>query len=152
MNGVTLFSGHDASTFMYSRVTQAATRSSLSPTQAIFTGLFWRNTLPNLIDATTSADPTLNGVIGAAPNATYVPGHGDVGNVDDVKNFRDYLSFLREQIAPLVQQNKTGDDLVNAALPAVTEKYGKWGLQLSISRSRYMDLLQICGDKENPQP
>ena len=94
----------------------------------VFTGdLFWRNTLPNLIDATTSAwIPTLNSVVAIAPDATYVPGHGDVGNAADVKNFRDYLAFLREQIAPAVKQNKTGDDLVAVVLPSVTEKYGKW--------------------------
>ena len=105
----------------------------------VFTGdLFWRNTLPNLIDATTSAwIPSLNSITAAAPTATYVPGHGDVGNADDVKNFRDYLAFLREQIAPAVQQNKTGDDMVNAVLPAVTEKYGKWEFFQVFCEARY---------------
>jgi len=121
----------------------------------VFTGdLFWRNTLPNLIDATTSAwIPTLNAVTAAAPNATYVPGHGDVGTAEDVKNFRDYLVFLREQIAPAVQGNKSGDDLVNAVLPAVTEKYGKWDFFKYFAKP---DILQtaaeIRGDKKIPQP
>jgi len=121
----------------------------------VFTGdLFWRNTLPNLIDATTSAwIPTLNAVMAAAPNATYVPGHGDVGTAEDVKNFRDYLAFLREQIAPAVQQNKSEGDLVNAALPAVTEKYGKWDFFKYFAKP---DILQtaaeIRGDKKIPQP
>jgi cyclase len=121
----------------------------------VFTGdLFWRNTLPNLIDATTSAwIPTLNAVMAAAPNASYVPGHGDVGTAEDVKNFRDYLAFLREQIAPAVQQNKSEGDLVNAALPAVTEKYGKWDFFKYFAKP---DILQtaaeIRGDKKIPQP
>ena len=120
----------------------------------VFTGdLFWHDTLPNLIDATTSAwIPTLNAVTAAAPNARYVPGHGDVGRADDVKNFRDYLAFLREQIAPAVQQNKTGDDLVNAVLPAVTEKYGKWDFFKYFAKP---DILytgaEIRGDKKIPQ-
>jgi cyclase len=119
----------------------------------VFTGdLFWRNTLPNLIDATTSAwIPTLNSITAAAPSATYVPGHGDVGNADDVRNFRDYLTFLREQVAPAVKQNKSGDDLVNAVLPAVTEKYGKWEFFKYFAKP---DILQtsaeIRGDKKIP--
>ena len=120
----------------------------------VFTGdLFWRNTLPNLIDATTSAwIPTLNSVTGAAPSATYVPGHGDVGNADDVRNFRDYLAFLREQVAPAVQQNKTGDDLVNAVLPAVTEKYGKWEFFKYFAKPDILHTgAEIRGDKKIPQ-
>jgi cyclase len=121
----------------------------------VFTGdLFWRNTVPNLIDATTSAwIPTLDAVTAAAPIATYVPGHGDVGTVEDVMNFRDYLTFLREQIAPVVKQNKSGDELVNAVLPAITAKYGKWDFFKYFAKP---DILQtaaeIRGDKKIPHP
>jgi cyclase len=121
----------------------------------VFTGdLFWRNTLPNLIDATTSAwIPTLNSVVAIAPTATYVPGHGDVGKADDVRNFRDYLAFLREQIAPAVQQNKTGDDLVNSVLPAVTEKYGKWDFFKFFAKPDILHTAaELRGDKKIPQP
>jgi cyclase len=121
----------------------------------VFTGdLFWRNTLPNLIDATTSAwIPTLNSLIAVAPDAAYVPGHGDVGNVDDVKNFRDYLAFLREQVGAAVRQDKSGDDLVNAALPAVTEKYGKWELFKYFAKPDISHTAaELRGDKKIPQP
>ena len=121
----------------------------------VFTGdLFWRNTLPNLIDATTSAwIPTLNAITAAAPSATYVPGHGDVGNADDVRNFKDYLAFLREQVAPAVKQNKSGDDLVNAVLPAVTEKYGKWEFFKYFAKPDILHTgAEIRGDKKIPQP
>lgn len=121
----------------------------------VFTGdLFWRNTLPNLIDATTSAwIPSLNSITAEAPTATYVPGHGDVGNADDVRNFRDYLTFLREQITPAVQQKKTGDDLVNAVLPAVTEKYGKWEFFKYFAKPDILHTAaEIRGDKKIPQP
>jgi len=121
----------------------------------VFTGdLFWRNTLPNLIDATTSAwIPTLNSITAAAPAATYVPGHGDVGNVEDVRTFRDYLTFLREQIAPVAQQNKTGDDVVNAVLPAVTERYGKWEFFKYFAKPDILHTAaEIRGDKKIPQP
>jgi cyclase len=155
-NGVTLFLGaRRIDVRVFPGHTGGDSVVFIPDANVVFTGdLFWRNTLPNLIDATTSAwIPTLNAVTAAAPNATYVPGHGDVGNVDDVKNFRDYLSFLREQIAPAVQQNKTGDDLVNAALPAVTEKYGEWEFFKYFAKP---DILQtaaeIRGDKKIPQP
>jgi len=121
----------------------------------VFTGdLFWRNTLPNLIDATTSAwIPTLDSVIMIAPDATYVPGHGDVGNAGDVKNFQDYLAFLRETIAPAVQQNRTGDDLVNAVLPAVTEKYGQWDFFKFFAKPDILyTAAELRGDKKIPQP
>ncbi len=121
----------------------------------VFTGdLFWRNTLPNLIDATTSAwIPTLNAVTAAAPNAAYVPGHGDVGAVEDVKNFRDYLTFLREQIAAAEKQNKSDDELVNAVLPAVTEKYGKWDFFKYFAKPDILHTAaEIRGDKKIPQP
>jgi cyclase len=121
----------------------------------VFTGdLFWHDTLPNLIDATTSAwIPSLNAITAAAPDATYVPGHGDVGNAGDVKNFRDYLAFLREQIAPAIRQNKTGDDLVAVVLPAVTEKYGKWDFFKFFAKADILHTAaEIRGDKKIPQP
>jgi cyclase len=115
--------------------------------------LFWHNTLPNLIDATTSAwIPSLNSIVAAAPDAVYVPGHGDVGNVGDVKSFRDYLAFLREQVAPAVQQNKNGDDLVNAVLPAVTAKYEKWEFFKYFAKPDILHTAaEIRGDKKTPQ-
>jgi cyclase len=121
----------------------------------VFTGdLFWCNTLPNLIDATTSAwIPTLNSITTIAPGATFVPGHGDVGTAVDVKNFRDYLSFLCEKVAPIVQQNKTGEDLLNAVLPAVTEKYGSWAFFKYFAKPDIQHTAaELRGDKKIPQP
>ena len=155
-NGVTLFLGtRRIEVRVFPGHTGGDSVVFIPDANVVFTGdLFWRNTLPNLIDATTSAwIPTLNAVTADAPNATYVPGHGDVGNVDDVKNFRDYLSFLREQIAPVVQQNKTGDELVNAVLPSVTEKYGKWDFFKYFAKPDILDTAaEIRGDKKIPQP
>jgi cyclase len=155
-NGVTLFLGsRRIDVRVFPGHTGGDSVVFIPDANVVFTGdLFWRNTLPNLIDATTSAwIPTLNSITASAPNATYVPGHGDVGTVDDVKNFRDYLAFLREQVATAVKQDKAGDDLVNAVMPAVTEKYGKWDLFKYFAKP---DILQtggeIRGDKKIPQP
>jgi cyclase len=155
-NGVTLFLGsRRIDVRVFPGHTGGDSVVFIPDANVVFTGdLFWRNTLPNLIDATTSAwIPTLNSITASAPNATYVPGHGDVGTVDDVRNFRDYLAFLREQVASAVKQNKSGDDLVNAVMLAVTEKYGKWDLFKYFAKT---DILQtggeIRGDKKIPQP
>jgi len=116
--------------------------------------LFWRNTLPNLIDATTSAWITsLDTFASEALSAAFVPGHGEVGTVDDVKAFRGYLADLRGWIAQPVKEGKTGDALVNAVMPALTEKYGKWDFFADFAKA---DILQtgaeLRGDKKIPQP
>jgi cyclase len=116
--------------------------------------LFWRNTLPNLIDATTAAwIPTLDAMASLAPAGTFVPGHGDVGTVEDVEAFRGYLADLRSWLAAPVKDGKTDDALVNAVLPDLTDKYGKWTFFKDFSRS---DILQTAaelrGEKKVPQP
>jgi cyclase len=116
--------------------------------------LFWRNTLPNLIDATTAAwVTTLDSVRSAAPSATFVPGHGDVGTAEDVKAFRAYLADLRGWVAGPVKEGKTGDGLVNAVLPALTEKYGKWDFFKDFAKTDILNTAaELRGDKKIPQP
>ena len=74
----------------------------------VFTGdLFWRNTLPNLIDATTAAwIQSLDTIAASSPSAIFVPGHGDIGNAADVQAFRGYLAYLREQVAQSCQRRQ----------------------------------------------
>jgi len=117
----------------------------------VFCGdLFWRRTLPNLIDATTStwistlsefteekADTLPNS---ALPRAViFVPGHGDVGNAEDVQEFQAYLAWLRAAVKKGVDANKKGDALVAAVMPELTEKYGGWGFFKDFSRSNILD-------------
>src|SRR5262249_51624557 len=63
-------------------------------TAVVFCGdLFWRQTLPNLIDASTllwmETLSTLSKFSAETP-ITFVPGHGDPGNSADVAAFRGY--------------------------------------------------------------
>jgi cyclase len=121
----------------------------------VFCGdLFWRDTLPNLIDATTAAWlPTLDAISAAAPNATFIPGHGDVGTAADVKAFRGYLADLRELVAAPAREGKTGDALVSAVLPALTEKYGKWDFFKYFAKTDILNTAaEFRGDKKIPQP
>jgi cyclase len=127
----------------------------LPDASVVFCGdLFWRNTLPNLIDATTTAWlPTLDALSAAAPAATFVPGHGDVGTASDVKAFRGYLADLRELVAAPVKAGKTGDILISAVLPALTEKYGKWDFFQDFAKPDILDTAaELRGDKKIPQP
>jgi glyoxylase-like metal-dependent hydrolase (beta-lactamase superfamily II) len=95
----------------------------------VFTGdLFWGHHLPNLIDAST--EPwirTLDTLIAKYPTATFVPGHGSIGRLQDVEAFRGYLIFLRESVALGLKQGKSGDALVAALRPSFVKHYGSWG-------------------------
>jgi cyclase len=120
----------------------------------VFTGdLFWRNTLPNLIDASTSSWlPALDTIASIQPAATFVPGHGDIGSAADVQAFRTYLAYLREQIAPPVKEGKTADSLVDAVLPQLTEKYGKWDFFKEFAKPDILNTAaELRGDKRIPK-
>ncbi|MEO6807266.1 MAG: MBL fold metallo-hydrolase [Edaphobacter sp.] len=95
----------------------------------VFCGdLFWNRTLPNLIDASTKEwIETLDTLIKDYPSAVFIPGHGDnPGKADDVRAFREYLSFLRQSIANAQASGAAGDAVVKAVLPQVKAKYGDW--------------------------
>jgi cyclase len=123
--------------------------------QVAFCGdLFWRNTLPNLIDASTDLwTSTLPKIAGEFPQGTFVPGHGDVGNAADVGAFRGYLTDLRAMVAGSVKEGKSGDALVNAVFPQLKEKYGKWDFFEDFAKSDVLDTAaELRGDKKIPRP
>ncbi len=90
--------------------------------------LFWNHTLPNLIDATTDQwIATINTLLADYPTATFVPGHGDhPGTAADLRDFRDYLVFLRASISAAQATGLQGQPLVDAVLPQLKAKYGTW--------------------------
>jgi cyclase len=121
---------------------------------AFFGDLFWRNTLPNLIDATTADWIVTLATITHAPlvsDGQYVPGHGDVGAVNDLVAFRAYLLDLREMVAAPAREGKQDDVLVNAVLPTLKEKYGKWDFFEDFARTDIIDMAaEIQGHKRVP--
>jgi cyclase len=136
---------------------------SIPDANVVFCGdLFWRKTLPNLIDATTSAwVSSLSGIAtiptnavpkdSAATVAVFVPGHGDVGTAVDVQDFQKYLEFLRQITQKAVDENKNGDDLVNALLPELTKVYGSWDFFKDFSRSDITNMAaELRGTKRVP--
>ncbi|HEX5352970.1 MAG TPA: MBL fold metallo-hydrolase [Rhodanobacteraceae bacterium] len=97
--------------------------------RVVFTGdIFWNHTLPNLVDADTREQIASNDTyLHDYPEATFVPGHGNVGKAADVRAFRDYLIALRKTVALAQKSGKSGDALVTAVLPQLQKPYGGWG-------------------------
>jgi cyclase len=132
----------------------------------VFCGdLFWRKTLPNLIDASTSAwIKTLGDLIAwvalpqgtadtrtALKAATFVPGHGDVGTAVDVRDFQEYLKNLRAMVQKPLEIGKKGDELVAAVMPELTKDYGSWNFFKYFSRSNILDVgAELQGTKHVP--
>ena len=125
----------------------------VSDAHAIFCGdLFWRKTLPNLIDASTDKwITTLDKLATIAPDGTYVPGHGDVGDASDVKDFRGYLVELRSAVIAAQSAGKSGTDVVDAVLPDLQTKYGTWDFFKYFAKSNIADTAkELKGEKRIP--
>lgn len=136
---------------------------SIPDAGVVFCGdLFWRQTLPNLIDATTSSwIATLSEIPAISTekatdgesvrSAVFVPGHGNVGTASDVQDFQKYLEYLRTITRIPVNAGKTGDDLVSAALPQLAQAYGSWDLFKDFSHSNIIDVAaELKGSKRIP--
>lgn len=95
----------------------------------VFTGdLGWSKTLPNLVDATVNDwIPTLDALIKQNPNAKYVPGHGNVAEAADIKDFRDYLDDLRLRVKQGIADGLTVDQAKQKL--TLPEKYKGFAFQ-----------------------
>ena len=116
--------------------------------------LIWQKHLPNLIDATTDAwVKTLEMLLADHPTATFVSGHGDVATAADVRDFHDYLVALREAVAKAQAAGKSVQDLQDAVLPQLKEKYGDWGFFNGFSvRNIPQTAAELKGEKKVPVP
>src|SRR5690349_6639551 len=95
----------------------------------VFMGdLGWAKTLPNLVDATVNDwIPTLDRILKDHPNAKYVPGHGNVANAADMKDFRDYLVDLRTRVKQGIANGLTVDEAKQQL--TLPEKYKSFAFQ-----------------------
>jgi cyclase len=127
--------------------------------------LVWQKHLPNLVDATTSAwIKTLEDLLNQHPTATFVSGHGDVASPQDVRDFRDYLVFLREAITKAQGEGKAVQQVVDAVLPQLQEKYGAcdppanagphcWGFFKAFANRNILQTAgELKGEKKVPMP
>ncbi|MBV9147423.1 MAG: MBL fold metallo-hydrolase [Acidobacteria bacterium] len=120
----------------------------------VFMGdLGWNQRIPNLIDATTSAwIETLDKLLAAYPNATFIPGHGDVAKADDMKAFRDYLAALRSAVQKAQTGGKSGDALTQAVIGELKPKYGGWpGFERLGPLNAQQTAAELSGTKKVPQ-
>jgi glyoxylase-like metal-dependent hydrolase (beta-lactamase superfamily II) len=123
----------------------------------VFCGdLFWRQTLPNLIDASTLAWlETLSALskFSAESPITFVPGHGGPGSSADVAAFRGYLADLREWVAAARKEGKSGASLTEAVMPQVKQKYGSWEFFDYFAKRNIVDVeAELNGSKRIPTP
>jgi cyclase len=118
-----------------------------------FGDLFWRRTLPNLIDATVADWLGLDAPVNRVDKVTdiFVPGHGDIGDAADVKEFVGYLSDLEQWVRAALNQGKDGDGLIGAVMPQLKEKYGKWDFFDYFVKSNIKDVAaEIKKQKRTP--
>lgn len=123
--------------------------------KVVFTGdLFWNHTLPNLIDANTREQIASNDTyLHDYPDATFVPGHGDIGKAADVRAFRDYVATLRKAVADAQKSGESGAALVNAVLPQLQKQYGDWGwFKHFAPRNIEQTAAELTGTKRVPTP
>lgn len=121
----------------------------------VLTGdIFWNHTLPNLIDANTQEQIASNDAyLHDYPDATFVPGHGAIGKVADVRDFRDYLATLRKAVANALESGKFGDALVDAVVPQLQKPYGDWGWFRHFARRNIeQTAAELAGTKRVPTP
>ena len=121
----------------------------------VFTGdLFWNTTLPNTTDADTAAwvttDTTL---LSDHPMATFVPGHGEVGEAADVTAFRGYLEALRSDVAAARRKGLAGDALVSAVHGELAPSYETWAFYNHfIDQNIAQADAELAGTKRRPVP
>lgn len=95
----------------------------------VFTGdLGWSKTLPNLVDATVNDwIPTLDTILKQHPAAKFIPGHGNVAEAADIKDFRDYLDELRSRVKQGIANGSTLDQAKQQL--TLPEKYKGFAFQ-----------------------
>src|SRR5207253_6332277 len=80
--------------------------------KVLFTGdMLWRKVAPNLIDGSVREWAASDAAFAAMPDAArmrFVPGHGGVADVRDVKDFRAYLLDLRRLVSEARQAGVKG--------------------------------------------
>jgi len=121
----------------------------------VFAGdLLWHDMVPNLIDASTQPwIDTLSTLTRNEPNATFVPGHGDVGNAQDVGAFRDYLVTLRKLVSDAQARGQSGEALADAIIPALADKYSRWDAFKYLARVNILETdAELRGNKRIPEP
>ena len=119
----------------------------------VFCGdMLWKQHIPNLIDASTAPwIESLDAMQKTYAASTWVPGHGDIANSQDVLAFRKYLADLRAGVRREEAAGKSGAALVDALLPGLRATYGKWGFFSDYAKADIEQTAQeLLGKKRLP--
>ena len=114
--------------------------------QVLFMGdLVENHSFPILFDQDASAKrwiEELTSLMQLAP-AIVVPGHGELGTVELMQEFRDLLIFVREEVNRRIKGGQTLDLIDQEAAGSIKERYHDWGNDLWIPfeiRNAYAEL------------
>lgn len=125
--------------------------------RVLFTGdLLWRKIPPNLIDGSVAEWQATDAQFAAMPDAAhviYVPGHGDVAQLADVSDFRQYLLDLQRLVAAGRKSGLSGDALVQQIEPKLKALHPDWTIsdRAAAAEVRYTDE-ELAGTKRRPVP
>jgi glyoxylase-like metal-dependent hydrolase (beta-lactamase superfamily II) len=122
----------------------------------VFCGdLFWRRIPPNMIDGTTPDwISTLKALAAEGDQKTrYVPGHGEVADVGDVKDAGTYLEELRAAVQGAKAAGLSGAALAQRVEAELAPRYGAWTAFAGMS-SREIPLMEqeLADAKRRPVP
>jgi cyclase len=125
--------------------------------RVLFTGdMLWRKIPPNLIDGSVKQWVATDADFAAMPDAAhviFVPGHGDVANLGDVKDFRAYLLDLKRLVSEGRKAGLKGDALVQSVGPKLRALHPDWTISDRALgfEVKYMDE-ELAGTKKRPVP
>jgi len=116
--------------------------------------LFWRRSVPNLVDATVADWVGTLERITQGPSAAsmrFVPGHGEIGSGAEVLEFRAYLLDLRAAVGTHRKDGLGGNALHSAVLAQLAARYGDWAYYKSLAPRNVLDMAaELEGRKRNP--
>ena len=125
--------------------------------RVLFTGdLFWRKVPPNLIDGSVAEWAATDADFAHMPDAArtiFVPGHGELGNVRDVEEFRAYLLDLRHLVTAARSAGIREEALASNVTPKLKALHPDWNIsdRAASFEIRYMDQ-ELAGTKHRPVP
>ncbi len=130
---------------------------SIPDAKVLFCGdILWNHVSPNIIDGTIArwieTIDTLTTDQGAG-GMTFVPGHGDIATVNEVRDFATYLRDLKTIVQRERAGGLSGAALVEAAQPELARKHGDWTAfsYFAPLELGYMEQ-ELAGVKRTPKP
>jgi len=130
---------------------------SVPDAKVLFCGdMLWRKVPPNLIDGSVKEWAATDNAFAAMPDAAqtrFVPGHGDVADLGDVKDFHAYLLDLRRLVDQGRKAGLKDDALVQHVMPKLKTLHADWTIsdRAATAEVRYMGE-ELAGTKRRPVP